>query len=95
MIRQLRDIMGTWQKIFEAGEKFRMNDSDYNDVVKGLLESELSDEMKVQLSKWFGSIVRKNQMELLTMRAQVSTYLTFIINGLIDICKDSIKVSAP
>jgi hypothetical protein len=95
MIRQLRDIMGTWQKIFEAGEKFRMNDNDYNDVVKGLLESELSDEMKVQLSKWFGSIVRKNQMELLTMRAQVSTYLTFIINGLIDICKDSIKVSAP
>lgn len=95
MIKQLREILKTWAKIFEDGEKFRMTDSDYNDVIKGILDSELNDETKTLLAKWFGSIVRKGQMELLVLRATVSNYLTLIINGLVDVCKDSIKVNAP
>lgn len=95
MIKQLREILKVWAKIFEDGEKFRMTDSDYNDVIKGILDSNLDDETKTLLAKWFGSIVRKGQMELLVLRASVSNYLTLIINGLVEICKDSIKVNAP
>lgn len=95
VIKQLREILKNWAKIFEQGEKFRMAENDYHDVVKGIVESELDDNTKTLLAKWFGSIVRKNQMELLVMRASVSNYLTLIINGLIDVCKDSIRVNTP
>lgn len=95
VIKLLRQILKDWAKIFENGEKFKILDNDYNDVVKGFLETDISEETKTLLAKWFSSIVRKNQMELLTIRAGVSNYLTLIINGLVDICNDSIKVNAP
>lgn len=95
VIKLLREILKDWAKIFENGEKFKILDNDYNDVVKGFLDTELEDDTKVMLAKWFSSIVRKNQMELLVIRASVSNYLTLIVNGLVDVCKDSVKVNAP
>lgn len=95
VVKQLRDINKEWAKIFEGGEKFKMNDNDYNDISKSILSSELDEDTKILLSKWFSSIVMKNQQELLTIRAQVSSYLTLITNGLIDVCNNSIKVNTP
>lgn len=95
VIVELRGILNAWETMFEKGEKFKMMDADYNDVIKGLVESELSDDTKSQLAKWFGQVVRKNQMELLMNRVAVSNYLTLIVNGLIQICNNSIKVNAP
>lgn len=95
VIRQLRSILKDLAKVYENGEKFKMLDNDYHDVVKGFLSADIDDATKVELSKWFSIIVRKNQMELMSIRSSLTTYLTLIVNGLITICKDSIKVSAP
>lgn len=95
VIKLLRSVLKDWAKIFENADKFKVLDNDYNDVVKGFLETDIDEATKTLLAKWFSSIVRKNQMELLVIRASVSNYLTLIINGLIDICNDSIKVNAP
>lgn len=94
VIKQLRTILRDWAKIFEQGERFRILDNDYNDVVRGLVEAEMSDELKTVLAKNFAQLARKNQMELLTIRSTVSNYLTLIVNGLVDICNDSIKINA-
>mgnify|MGYP001145062494 CR=1 FL=1 len=95
VIKLLRGVLKDWAKVFENAEKFKLLDNDYNDVIKGFLETDISEETKTLLAKWFSSIVRKNQMELLVIRASVSNYLTLIINGLIDVCNNSIKVNAP
>lgn len=91
--RQLRSILKDLAKVYENGEKFKMLDNDYHDVVKGFLSADIDDATKVELSKWFSIIVRKNQMELMDIRSSLTTYLTLVVNGLITICKDSISVS--
>ncbi|WP_228493048.1 hypothetical protein, partial [Pseudomonas aeruginosa] len=54
------------------------------------LEADIGDEEKTVLSKTFAKVVRKNQTELLGIRAEVSNYLTLIVNGMVSICNDSI-----
>lgn len=93
VIKLLREIMKDWKKIFENGDKFMLVTNDYNDIVKGFLETDLDEDTKIILSKWFSEIVRKNQMELLSIRARVSNYLTLVINGLLDISNDSILIN--
>lgn len=94
VIRQLRATLKDWAKIFEQGERFRILDNDYTDVVKGFLEADVDEDFKSLLAKHFAAIARKNQMELLMIRAAVSNYLTLIVNGLVAVCNDSIEINA-
>lgn len=90
VIKLLRQLLKDWGKVFEMAETYRVTDSDYNDIIKGFLEADISDEAKTVLSKTFAKVVRKNQTELLGIRAEVSNYLTLIVNGMVSICNDSI-----
>ena len=91
--KHLHELLKEWRKAFDNGDKYKLADSDYNDITKGIYESEMSDELKDQVLTAFSAVVRKNQMELLTLRASVTNYLTLIINGLIELSNLSVKAN--
>lgn len=95
IIKLLRDVLKEWRKVFEGGERFKLGESDYTDITKGFFESDISDELKDKLLTTFSAIVRKNQIELLSMRIAVNSYLVLIVAGLIELCYTSIKVNTP
>lgn len=95
IVKQLRGILVTWRKSAEGLSTFKVNDNDFNDVIKGIYESTMSDEFKDRLRSTFTSIVQKNQVELLTNRASVNNYLVLIFNGLIELCNTSISANLP
>lgn len=89
----MRKLLTDWGKIFEQSEKYMISDHDYLAITKDLADNETSDSTKTLLAKYYASIVRKNQLELLHIRAAVSTYLALILNGMVSICHDSIKLA--
>lgn len=93
MIKLFRVVMADWRKVFEGAEKFKLSDSDYVDIAKGIYESQLDETTKSNVADYFSAIVRKNQMELLALRTAVNTYLVLIINGLIELGYTSIKAN--
>jgi len=80
--------------MFEKGQKFKVGDADFNDIIKGIVDADIDETTRMYIAKWFGALIRHNQMELLQIRVGVANYLTLIINGLIQICNNSIKVNA-
>lgn len=95
VVQHLRAVMKEWRKVFEGGERFKLGESDYADISKGIYESTMDDELKDVVLTSFSAVVRKNQFELLNIRASVNSYLTLIINGLIELSHTSIKVNTP
>lgn len=93
VIKHLREVLKEWKKVFEGGEKFKMSESDFNDISKGIYESSMPEELKDRALTAFSMLVRKNQMELMQLRVAVNSYLVLIVNGLIDLCHDSIKAN--
>jgi hypothetical protein len=93
--QHLRAVIKEWRKVFDGGERFKLGESDYADITRGIYESTMDDELKDAVLTAFSAVVRKNQFELLNIRAAVNTYLTLIINGLIELSHDSIKVNTP
>lgn len=94
LIKSLRGLLKDWSAMFEKGEKFKLTDADYIDIIKGISEAEIEETTRVYIAKWFSALVRANQMELLNIRVSVANYLTLIVNALIQICTNSIKVNA-
>lgn len=95
VIKLLRDVMKEWRKVFDGGEKFKLGEGDYTDITKGFYEADISDDLKDKLLTTFSALVRKNQMELLNIRAAVNSYLVLTIAGLIELSHTSIKVNTP
>lgn len=95
VIKQLRDVLKEWRKVFEGGEKFKLTGADCDDITKGFFEADISEELKHQLLVAFSSLVRKNQMELLNIRIAVNSYLVLIVAGLVELSHVSIKVNTP
>lgn len=93
VIKHLREVLKEWKKVFEGGEKFKMSESDFSDISKGIYESSMPEDLKDKALTAFSSLVRKNQMELLNLRVAVNSYLVLIVNGLVDLCHDSIKAN--
>lgn len=93
IIKLLREVMKEWRKVFEGGERYKLVESDYVEITRGIYESNLTEETKDKVLHAFSTIVRKNQVELLSIRTAVNNYLTLIINGLIELSYDSIKVN--
>jgi hypothetical protein len=94
IIKSLRALLKDWNSMFEKSEKFKVGDADFNDIIKGIIDAEIDETTRMYIAKWFGALVRHNQMELLQIRVGVANYLTLIVNGLIQICNNSIKVNA-
>lgn len=95
IIKLLREVMKEWRKVFEGGERYKLAESDYVEITRGIYESNLTEETKDKVLHAFSTLVRKNQMELMSIRSAVNNYLTLIINGLIELSYDSIKVNTP
>ena len=95
VIKLVRSILQAWRKSSEGMERYKVGDSDFSDITKGIYESSMSDEMKDTVQTAFTSIVRKTQMEMLTNRSSVNNYLVLIVNGLIELCNTSIAVNLP
>lgn len=95
IVKLLRGILVAWRKSSDGMERYKVADQDFNDIVKGIYESPMSDEMKDKVRTAFTSIVSKAQMEMLANRASVNNYLVLIINGLIELCNTSIAVNLP
>lgn len=95
VIKHLRETLKEWRKVFEGADKFKLSDSDFQDITKGIYESAMPEDMKSLVLSTFNSLVQKNQMELLNIRVAVNTYLVLIINALIGFCNDSIRANAP
>lgn len=95
LVKLMRETLKAWRKTTEGMERYKVADSDFNDIVKGIYESPMSDELKDQIQTAFTSIVRKHQIELLTNRAAINNYLVLIFNGLIELCNTSISANAP
>ena len=93
--KHLKELLKEWTKVYEAGDKYKLADSDYNDVAKGIYESQMDDELKDKVLSAFSSIVRRNQMEFLNLRAVVTSYLTLVIHGLIELSNLSVKANTP
>lgn len=94
IIKSLRSMLKDWSSMFEKGEKFKVGDADFNDIIKGIVDADIDETTRMYIAKWFGALIRHNQMELLSIRVGVANYLTLIINGLIQICNNSVKVNA-
>lgn len=94
IVKSLRSLLKDWTSMFEKGEKFKVGDADFNDIIKGIVDADIEETTRLYIAKWFGALIRHNQMELLAIRVTVNNYLTLIINGLIQICNNSIKVNA-
>lgn len=92
VVSLLRKLLGDWSKIFEQGDKYLISDHDFLGAIRGFMETDLDNSTKNVLSKHYHSLIIKHQVELLHIRAAVSHYVTLIINGMIHVCKDSIKV---
>jgi len=95
LVKLMRETLKAWRKTTEGMDRYKINDNDFNDIVKGIYESPMSDDMKDKVQTAFTSIVRKNQVELLVNRAAVNNYLVLIFNGLIELCNTSITVNLP
>lgn len=95
VVKLLREVHKGWRKVYEGGEKFKLGESDYTDITKGFYEANISENLKDKLLSTFSALVRKNQMELLGIRAAVNTYLVLINSGLVELCHTSIKVNTP
>lgn len=94
IVKSLRALLKDWSSMFEKSEKFKVGDADFNDIIKGIVDADIDETTRMYIAKWFGALVRQNQMELLSIRVGVANYLTLIINGLIQVCNNSIKVNA-
>lgn len=95
IIKQLREVHKNWRKVYEGGDRFKLTESDYTDITKSFYEANFDDRFKNILLSTFSALVRKNQMELLGIRAAVNTYLVLINSGLVELCHTSIKVNTP
>lgn len=94
IVKSLRSLLKDWNTMFEKGEKFKVGDADFNDIIKGIVDADIDETTRMHIAKWFGALVRDNQMELLNIRVRVANYLTLIVNALVSICHSSIKVNA-
>ena len=94
IIKALRSLLKDWNTMFEKGEKFKVTDADFNDIIKGIVDADIEETTRMHIAKWFSALVRDNQMELLGIRVKVANYLTLIVNALISISHSSIKVNA-
>jgi len=94
VVKHLRETLKEWRKVFDGADKFKLSESDFQDVTKGIYESAMPEEMKSLVLNTFNALVQKNQMELLNIRVAVNTYLVLIINALIGFCYDSIKANS-
>lgn len=95
VIRLLRDVHKEWRKVYEGGEKYKLSDADYIDITKSFYTAPVDDAMKDKLLSSFSALVRKNQLELLAIRAAVNNYLVLINTGMVELCHTSIKISTP
>lgn len=95
VIKQLRDIHKDWVKVYEGVERYKLSDSDFNDIAKGIYEAEFDEKLKDKIFNSFIILANKNQMELLKIRSKVNAYLVLINSGLIELCFTSIKVNTP
>lgn len=93
LIKLMRSTLVAWRKAADQIDRYKLSDSDFNDVARGIYESEMSDDMKDKVQTAFAAIVRKNQVELLTNRAAVNNYLVLVFNGIIEICNTSIAAN--
>lgn len=95
IIKLLKDTLKAWRKAADGLETYRVDDVEFNNIVKSIYESQMDDELKSIVQSTFMSIVRHNQTELLTTRASVNNYLVLVFNGLIELCETSISANAP
>lgn len=93
LIKLMRNTLTAWRKAADQIDRYKLSDSDFNDVTRGIYESEMSDDMKDKVQTAFSAIVRKNQIELLTNRASVNNYLVLVFNGIVEICNTSIAAN--
>ena len=93
LVKSLRSTLVSWRKAADLIDRYKVNDSEFNDVMRGIYESPMSDDMKDKVQAAFASLVRKNQVDLLTNRASVNNYLVLVFNGLIEICNTSIAAN--
>ena len=88
LIKLMRSTLVNWRKAADLIDRYKVADSDFNDVTRGIYESGMSDDMKDKVQS-----VRKNQVDLLTNRAAVNNYLVLVFNGIIEICNTSIAAN--
>jgi hypothetical protein len=93
IVTLLRQVLKEWRKAFEGTDKYKLLETDFKDVAKGILESDMSDTLKKEVQMSFSSIVRFQQNELLTLRNAVNKYLVLIVNGLMELSYMSIKAN--
>lgn len=96
IIKALRGILKDWEKVYSAGDKYRVADRDF-DSVDGDLGKNRKDwdpqDAKVIVNA-FSTLVRNNQHELLDIRSKVNSYLVFLVNGMIEFCYTSMLMNA-
>lgn len=91
MVTVLRQLLKEWRKAFEGADKYKLLDTDFKDVTKGILESDMPEDLKKQVQSSFLSIVKFRQQELVELRNGVNSYLLVIVNGLMELAYLSIK----
>lgn len=95
IIKLMREILKSWRKSIEGQDRYKVNDVEFAEIMKGIYESQMSDSLKEKVRHAFSAIIRKNQSELLATRTSVSNYLVLVFNGLIEICNTSITANTP
>jgi hypothetical protein len=91
----LREVLKDWRKSVETTSRYQLSDPEYLDIVKGFVEADISTELKDRLLTQFNAVIRKNQLEMLNVRAAVNSYLVLIFSGMVELCYTSIKVNTP
>lgn len=95
ILKLMREILKSWRKSTEGQDRYKVDSVEFSEIMKGIYESQMSDELKEKVRHAFSAMVRKNQSELLTTRTSVSNYLVLVFNGLLEICNTSISANTP
>lgn len=91
IVKKTRVIIKDWRRAFENSQSYMMEDRDFLDILQGIKEADISDSDKDIVVNAFVSLIRKNQLEMLGIRASTNSYLVLIIAGLVELSNLSIK----
>lgn len=95
IIKQMRAILKSWEKIYVDGDKYKLADRDFEGIYKAIFEADWDTQFKHYVLAAFSATVRKHQDELLQLRSKVNAYLVFLINGMVEFCYASMRVNEP
>lgn len=91
-IKAVTKLLKTWSKVYEDGEKEKMNERDFKTMIAEFDDLNTSPEVIKEVSRTFKILVAHNQSTLLDVRSKITSYLVLLVNGLIKLSYQNMEI---